>query len=538
MTPVRRGRTRLILAVGSLSLPILAYFYLAIVAPARDRVVMVPMEHFYIVSAAALTAMALAALVGVGSVRSGEPRTYLVAAGFLAVAGVFSVHGLTTPGPNMLVKDSHHSIVISARLSLFVGSVLFLLSSLELPGRVTRFISRHHSALILATIAILGAYIGGNLAKPDLLDFIPTGTEPRSDNYHSADHVPNPASIGYSYGQSAPEPASPSKLEYTPAEQFGRVLGFAMACLAIGFFLFAAWRFYSTYVIARTPATGALAAGLVLLAEAQVIMAFGEVWHLSWWTYHVTMLIGFLIPIGAIGWAYRRGSSLSEIVDGLFVRDAFAKVERSFPEAVSSLISVIEKRDPYLRGHMRRVGELTVSIAEELELPAETARAASHAALLHDVGKLGMPEAVLHKPGRLTDEEFEVLKAHPMRGYRMVTQAPALQAAAPAIRWHHERLDGSGYPDRIRGHAIPIEARIVAVADVWDALTSDRVYRRAMTPTEAREIMLAESGEKLDERCVHALFAVLDRTAELPAPLARRAAPRPAERPLPSFLAS
>jgi HD-GYP domain-containing protein (c-di-GMP phosphodiesterase class II) len=534
----RRGQRNLFVALGLLCTPLLAYVYLTSIDPARNSLVMVPLPHFYVVSAASLIALVLATLVGIASVRTREPRTFMVAVGFLLVSGVFAVHGLTTPGPDMIVKELHHSIVISARLSLFFASIPFLLSTFEPPRRLTRLISRHHGPLMVGAVAIIAIYIGANLAKPDLLDFIPTGTEPRQVASPMEAHVHTAVDVGYSSVQTVPDPSPPAKLIYSPAEQFGRALGIAMAVIATSFFVLAALRFYQTYAITRTPATGALAAGLVLLAEAQVIMALGEVWHLSWWVYHGAMLFGFLIPVGAIGWAYLRGSSLAEIVDGLFVRDAFAKVERSFPEAIGALISVIEKKDPYLRGHMRRVGELTVQIAEEIALPAETARAASHAALLHDVGKLGVPPAVLHKPGRLTEEEFALLKEHPERGYRMVIQAPTLIAAAPAIRWHHERLDGSGYPDRIRGHAIPMEARIVAVADVWDALTSDRSYRNAMTPTAAREIMRTEAGEKLDERCVQALFAVLDRNQQPPVPQAKRAAPRPVERPLPTFLAS
>src|SRR5215211_7946883 len=119
-----------------------------------------------------------------------------------------------------------------------------------------------------------------------------------------------------------------------------------MVFIAIVFLGMAGWRFFRTYAIARTPATGALAAGLLLLAEAQVTMPFGEVRRLSRWAYHGALLFGFIIPVGAFGWAYTRGSSLVEIVDGPFVREAFAKVERSFPEAISDLISAIEQKDP------------------------------------------------------------------------------------------------------------------------------------------------------------------------------------------------
>jgi HD-GYP domain-containing protein (c-di-GMP phosphodiesterase class II) len=254
-----------------------------------------------------------------------------------------------------------------------------------------------------------------------------------------------------------------------------------------------------------------MAVGMVLLVQSQISMTLGEPWHFSWWLYHVLMLTGFLVPIAGIGLAYGRGSSLGEIVDGLFLRDTLAKIERSFPEAINALIAATVAKDPYLRGHSRRVCELTVAIATELGLPDARLRAASYGALLHDVGKIGIPDTVLQKTGRLTDDEAALLREHPVRGEHIAAQAPSLRDAAPTIRWHHERLDGSGYPDGLAGDTIPLEARIIAVADVWDALTSDRVYRTAWSPAAARELLQREAGTKLDERCVRALFTVLDR---------------------------
>jgi HD-GYP domain-containing protein (c-di-GMP phosphodiesterase class II) len=245
------------------------------------------------------------------------------------------------------------------------------------------------------------------------------------------------------------------------------------------------------------------------------------------------MLIGFLIPIAGIGWAYRRGSSLTEIVEGLFLRDTLAQIERSFPEAMDALIAATVAKDPYLRGHSRRVCELAAAIGEELGLPPSQLRAAGYGALLHDIGKIGIPSSVLQKPGHLTDDEFAVLKEHPMRGWHIVSRTPSLREAAPAIRWHHERLDGSGYPDGLAGDQIPLEARIVAVADVWDALTSDRVYRNAWTPSAARDLLAREAGPQLDPRCVGALFAVLDRSSALRVP----ARPAPMDEPSAVLLA-
>lgn len=520
--------------------PLYVLAWLIWIAPELDRLLMVPRQHFYIVSAAALAAFLLATGVAWISVKGKHPDTFALTVAFLCVAGIFSVHGLMTPGPQMMVKEMHNGIVISARLSLLFGAVFFAISTATLTGPASRIIRRHHSALLAGTVALLAVYVAGNLLKPDLLDFLPTGTPTFVEVDVAAGALrDNEAEYTYTTNEQSGETGDTPRVVavYSTPEQFGRYLGYAMAIVGTSLLAFAAWRFYQTYTMTRTPATGALAAGLVLLAEAQVIMALGEAWHLSWWLYHGSMLVGFVLPIAGIGLAYRRGGNLNDIVEGLFVRDALAKAERSFPEAINTLIGAIETKDPYLRGHMRRVAELTVKIAEELDLPAERIRAASHAALLHDIGKLGLPEDVLHKPGRLTDEEFEVLKQHPERGYRMVIQAPVLHHAAPAIRWHHERLDGTGYPDRIAGDEIPLEARIVAVADVWDALTSDRVYRTAMPLAAAQEILLSEAGTKLDESCIQALFSVLLRERPIAVP-SRKAYARPAESAMPSFLAS
>jgi HD-GYP domain-containing protein (c-di-GMP phosphodiesterase class II) len=184
----------------------------------------------------------------------------------------------------------------------------------------------------------------------------------------------------------------------------------------------------------------------------------------------------------------------------------------SLPTA-HSLVAMTEAKDPYLRGHAQRVCGLAVAIATYLGIRDRSLETIRVAALLHDVGKLELPEDVLHKPGALTDEEFAVMQEHSERGYEIVASAPALAGAAAGVRSHHERLDGSGYPDGLEGDEIPIEARIVAVADVWDALTSRRVYRDALSHNDARRIIQHEAGSRLDLSCVRALFAILDRMA-------------------------
>jgi putative nucleotidyltransferase with HDIG domain len=164
---------------------------------------------------------------------------------------------------------------------------------------------------------------------------------------------------------------------------------------------------------------------------------------------------------------------------------AYAKLEESSLQAIESLNATVEAKDPYTAGHSVRVQRIAVAIGEELELPKERLDPLRLAALLHDIGKLAVPDSVLTKPAKLTDEEFELIKRHCEDGARIVGKFGPLRETVPIIRHHHERWDGSGYPDRIAEGEIPLEAAVVGLADAWDAMTTDRPYHRALTLEEA-----------------------------------------------------
>ena len=172
-------------------------------------------------------------------------------------------------------------------------------------------------------------------------------------------------------------------------------------------------------------------------------------------------------------------------------------------EVIKDLAAALEARDPYTHGHSRRVARYSTMIARTLDLPEEQVRKIRTAAVVHDVGKLEVPLEVLNKPGRLTDEEFEVIKTHAPRGAEMVSRLGD-QELTDMVAHHHERLDGTGYPSRIGGEAIPLGARIIAVADTFDALTSTRPYRAAKRDREALRILRAEAGTQLDPIAVQA----------------------------------
>jgi len=183
------------------------------------------------------------------------------------------------------------------------------------------------------------------------------------------------------------------------------------------------------------------------------------------------------------------------------------EVENLYYQTITSLALAMESKDPYTAGHSQRVHEYSVGIARQLGLSAEDVEQIGRAALLHDLGKIGVPEHIVDKPGPMTEDEFQQMARHPSEGARIIQALSFLKHLAPIVRSHHERLDGQGYPDHIKAEDIPLAARIIAVADTVDAMTSDRPYRKALPA----EDMLAElekvSGSHLDVQCVQAFIA-------------------------------
>ena len=176
-------------------------------------------------------------------------------------------------------------------------------------------------------------------------------------------------------------------------------------------------------------------------------------------------------------------------------------------------------KDREARAHNLRVARLCVHIGRQLSMSAHELRVLARAGLMHDVGKLGIPDKVLGKHSALDDAEWTLMRTHPEIGLTLLDQRHSSREVL-AVLYHHERLDGSGYPYGLRAEAIPIEARIVAVADTYDALTSDRPYRKACSDAEARRVLIEEAGARLDERAVNALFKALDLTSKVAVALA------------------
>ena len=190
----------------------------------------------------------------------------------------------------------------------------------------------------------------------------------------------------------------------------------------------------------------------------------------------------------------------------LEIADLYSDANELFFDVVKALTQAIDAKDPYTQGHSQRVCEFSVEIARQMNMPPEALHRIRLGSLLHDVGKIGVPDTILSKPGHLSEPEFSLIKLHPAIGARIMSQVRLLHSELPAMSEHHERLDGNGYPKGLKGDEISQAGKIVAVADVFDALTSDRPYRRALPAEEAFDYLTRGIDSAFDRQSVEALI--------------------------------
>jgi putative nucleotidyltransferase with HDIG domain len=233
------------------------------------------------------------------------------------------------------------------------------------------------------------------------------------------------------------------------------------------------------------------------------------------------ILAVFLTLYGALALLVRNASStLRGQASSLQARsrelmDSYRRLEESSLEAIESLNATVDAKDPYTAGHSARVQRIALAVAEELGLAPQRLDAVRFGGLFHDIGKIAVPDSILTKPAALNDEEFTVIQRHPADGAEIVSHFSRLREAVPLIRHHHERWDGKGYPDRLAGELIPLEACVVGLADAWDAMTTDRPYRVALTLEEAAAELRNCRGSQFSPSVVDAFFAAFRRRPAL-----------------------
>jgi HD-GYP domain-containing protein (c-di-GMP phosphodiesterase class II) len=431
--------------------------------PALDPAFESPRFHLFIVSGIAACALVLALAAAVAAARDGRGEPVLLAIGCVCVGALMLAHGLTTPG--MLGQPMNMWVGRLGSLALIGFTICLGLATWE-GGPVGRLVVRAPKRSLVLAITALIAVAAAIVLDPTWL----WGTAP------------------------------------LPGEDLIRtaILGVSSVSLLLtGAIHWRRWR------LGRDEIELALVLASWLSMSAILSLGFGLLWRLSWWDYHAYLLAGFSAAAWAVAAEYRRSRSLSRAVSALSVHDPLERIARGHPEALDMLIGAVEAKDRYTHGHSTRVAELSSRIGIRLGLEPEDLRGLHQGACLHDVGKISVPDQILNKPDQLSDEEWVAIKEHPIVGWGLAQRAPSLRHSLAAIRHHHERWDGTGYPDGLEATEIPLAGRIVGIADVWDALTSDRAYRPAWDPERAIAHIAEGAGVLFDPECVDAFLDLM-----------------------------
>lgn len=449
--------------VTALLLAIPAALFIALLAiPGFDKSWGTNSFHFWIVSAACIGAAATCAVLILSARSMRETRILFLALCFFSLGMIFGVHGLTTPGE--IYEGPSAALQRSPWLSTLAAGFFATMSVVSLPAMSERVRLRLPQLIFGLSFGAIYLYFMVSLALPDWLADFPTQRE---------------------------------WFQHT------------LTAAAVSLLLFAAWRYYQSYRFTRLPAQLAVVTGLVFLAQAQISIDFGNFWHFSWWLYHALFLAAFLAVLAGWGWEFYRARSVSAIAEAIAMRDALTQLNRGRANELVTLADQIENHDLETFRHVDRVAAFAYAIGQQKGFGPAKLRDLVLAAQMHDIGKIGLPQHILQKPGALTGEEWDRIKQHPAHGMEIISRVKAIQHLATVIRHHHERYDGSGYPDGIAGDDIPLEARIISVADTFDALTSERPYRPAMSLDEARAELQKVAGSQLDPDCVQTLLTLL-----------------------------
>jgi len=422
----------------------------------RDSEFELPSGHFYIVSLVSLLASIIAIAVGIAGRRIRNIKISFLSLSFLSLGLMFSIHGLSTPD---FILGKTHLPGVAAQLSVILATFWIWLSSLPSDNPIVEFFAKKQRFLLpLWTVALSAVCIIG-MMNPNIVHFIPLNAKPLNIILTIVTLLLNSVSI---------------------------------------------YRYYQSYRFTQFPLQIAIVYSSGWLLVSQLIMVRGVLWSFSWWIYHFLLLAAMIGMIIGLVKQYAVKGTLTDSIRSLFTSDPFERITNSMGPSVKALVTATEKKDTYTAGHTFRVTMYALKLAEELHLKPEQLRAIVQGGLVHDVGKISVPDSVLNKSGKLLADERALIERHPIDGYEMCRGLGFMKEELSIIRSHHEKWDGSGYPDKLKGTNIPFFARIVAVVDVYDALTSDRSYRKAWTHSEAMKYITENKGTHFDLQCVDA----------------------------------
>lgn len=441
--------------VGSAALPVVLLWLFG------KQMVMPPLwVHFYGVGVSALVATVAAVALTTAGARVGDARTVVVGGGFSVMAMLLAVHGLVTPG---VLVGQNGVIAITGAATLPVGAAVLALSGLP-QFNAAKSIPRVIGLTCVCAAAFVGLSLVGVLV-PGIVPSVPAARSPA-----------------------------------------------ALLLFAIGLVLFAALavRAAKTFLLTRRVADLAVVFGLVLLGASlygALVLTFMD---LGWWLGHLFEVLGIALVGASAAYDLRRGYRSRPLAGDLRAADIVASEEAFLGARVRALMVRLADKDTSTEEHTRRVAARAVEVGERLGLSPGRLRSLAIGGLLHDMGKLSVPDAVLQKPGPLDDDEFAQIKLHPQRGRELLNELGGFDETVKRLVFdHHERLDGRGYPRGLEACDLDLETRILAICDVYDALVSPRVYRPAWTIDDALALLHNEAGTAFDPLCVEALIETL-----------------------------
>ena len=416
--------------------------------------------HFVGVGVSALAAaLAALALTFVG-VQRNDGRVVLVGTGFTVMAALLAIHGLATPG---ILVGENGVIALTGAATLPIGGGILALSALPSLRR-----PRGMRTLLLfqasATVAVLGLGVLG-MAIPSLVPAVPETSSPE-----------------------------------------------AVAALFAGVFFYGVLvlRAFKTYLLTLRYLDLAAVIGLVWLASALPGALLMSGMELGWWLGHLFELAGIAIVGATVAVDIHRAAQSRTLVGDFRAAELVAQEEAFLGARVRALTQSLADKDESTEEHTRRVALRAVQVGEELGLSANRLRSLAIGGLLHDIGKLSVPEHILKKPAALDEEEFAVIKRHPEWGVKLLRELGGFTTGVQVlVHSHHERLDGKGYPRGLDEGDLTLDIRVLTVCDVYDALVSARVYRGAWSQEAALGLLREEVGAAFDVRCVAALERVL-----------------------------
>ena len=435
------------------SLPLLAAAAFAAIVPAAllhfvgsEAVLVDGWIHFTGVAVGAGVATLCAVALTIVGARQRDGYAVLVGSAFSVMAALLCLHGLATPG---VFVDGVGVAAFTGGATLPIGGAILALgalSALRRPAAVRPLLW----LLVAAVVFILGLGVAA-MVEPGLVPAVP---EPRS----TAAWI---------------------------------VLGAGLAFYAILF-----WRALRTYRLTQRRADLLVAVGIAWLAAALPAALLLDFRDLGWWLGHAFEIVGIAAVGFTVAHDLRRGAARSRpLLGDLGGADLVAEAEAFLGSHIRALLAELAEKDTYTEEHTRRVALRAAQVGDELGLSPGRLRDLAIGGLLHDIGKLAVPDAILKKPGPLTDAEYHVVIQHVHTGEALLKELGGFSPLVHRlVRGHHERFDGSGYPRAVAGDPIPLDVAVLAVCDVYDALISERVYRKAWTHERALEHLRAGSG--------------------------------------------